>query len=195
MISHEAKIAEFLMENVKPLKGDYTGQPYRASAYLRDGTYLPCVAFTNPTTIVDLALKRFAETAKREAEYHMVVESFVAGGARVPIYEVERVELSPYAWPEELLDQIHGETVMGWTSFAATMKDGKNFTFGTNYSYDFFDLPEGYSYKDIVEIHSGMVAREDGGLNYFSLEWTGKCYRNKPYFHCYTKSLRHVRGT
>jgi hypothetical protein len=69
------------------------------------------------------------------------------------------------------------------------MKDRMNFTFGSNYSYDFFDLPEGYSYNDIVEIHSGMVALEDGRLNDFSLEWSGKCYRNKPAFYCYTDCL------
>lgn len=189
MISDEAKIAEFLMENVKPLSDSFYGDYYRASAYLRDNTYLPCVMFANPAKLVELAIRRFAETAKNNAEHQMVVQSFATGGARVPIYEVERVELSPYAWPDELLDQIFGETVMGWTFFAATMKDGMNFTFATNYGYDFFDLPEGYSYQDIVEIHSGMVALEDGKLNDFSLEWSGKCYRNKPSFYCYTGCL------
>jgi hypothetical protein len=58
------KIAEFLMQNVKPLKGDYSGQYYRAAAYLRDNTYLPCVMFANPAKLVDLAIRRFAANSQ-----------------------------------------------------------------------------------------------------------------------------------
>ncbi|HEU4510108.1 MAG TPA: hypothetical protein VFR78_17875 [Pyrinomonadaceae bacterium] len=188
MNSTEAEISEFLMENVKSLRDQISGEFYRASAYLRDDTYLPCVTFANPEHIVNLAIRRFHETLNTP-EHRLVVQSFVANGTVVPIYQVERVELSPYAWPEELLDQIHGETVMGWTFFAATMKDGMNFTFATSTGYEFFDLPEGYSYKDIVEIHSGTVADEHGRLNEYSLEWSGKCYRDKPFFRCYTDCL------
>jgi hypothetical protein len=36
---------------VKPLKDNIFGDYYRASAYLRDGTYLPCVMFANPTKL------------------------------------------------------------------------------------------------------------------------------------------------
>src|SRR3712207_5570112 len=114
MSVNEAKIAKFLLENVKPLKDSVFGDYYRASAYLRDGTYLPCVMFANPTKLIDLAIRRFVETAKNEYEHRLVAGSFVASRSAVPIYNVLSVELSPYAWPEEILTQIHGETTMGW---------------------------------------------------------------------------------
>ena len=84
----EAKIAKYLVENVQPLTGGILGDYYRASAYLRDGTYLPCVMFGNPTKLVNLAIGRFAETAKNEYEHRLVAGSFVARRSAVPIYDV-----------------------------------------------------------------------------------------------------------
>ena len=189
MSVNEEKIAKFLLENVKPLKDSVFGDYYRASAYLRDGTYLPCVMFANPTKLIYLAIRRFAETAKNEYEHRLVAGSLVASKSAVPIYNVANVELSPYAWPEEILRQIHGGTTMGWTSFTAKMKDGKIFAFGTPFNFEFFDLPEGYTYEDIVEIHSGMIVDESGVEKEFSHDWSRKCYRDKPFFHCYTECL------
>lgn len=189
MSQSEARIVRFLVENVKPLKDSIYGDYYRASAYLRDGTYLPCVAFSNPTRLIDLAIRRFAETAEDEDHHRLVAGSFVAGRSAVPIYDVSSVELSPYAWPEEILRQIRGETTMGWTSFTAKMKDGKVFGFGTPFNFEFFDLPEGYGCGDIAEIHSGMIVDEDGVEKEFSHDWSRKCYRDRPFFYCYTESL------
>jgi hypothetical protein len=191
----EAKIAKFLTENVKPLKDNIFGDFYRASAYLRDGTYLPCVVFSHPAKLIDLAIRRFAETAKDDSQHRLVAGSFVASRSAVPIYNVSSVELSPYAWPEEVLRQIHGETTMGWTSFTAKMKDGKVFGFGTPFNFEFFDLPKGYGYGDIVEIHSGMIVDEDGMEKVFSHDWLRECYRDRPFFYCYTECLSEPKNT
>ena len=78
---------------------------------------------------------------------------------------------------------------MGWTSFTAKMKDGKVFAFGTPFNFEFFDLPEGYTHKDIVEIHSGMMVDENGMEREFSLDWSRQCYRDRPFFYCYTECL------
>lgn len=189
MTVNEEQIAKFLVENVKPLKDITFIDYYRAAAYLRDGTYLPCVMFGNQTRLIDLAIRRFAATAKNAYEHRLVVESFVARRSAVPIYNVSSVELSPYAWPEEILRQIQGETTMGWTSFTAKMRDGKVFAFGTPFNFEFFDLPEGYTYEDIIEIHSGMIVDENGVEKEFSHDWSRKCYRDRPFFYCYTEWL------
>ncbi len=133
MSVNEEKIAKFLVENVKPLKDSVYGDYYRASAHLRDGTYLPCVMFGNPTRLIDLAIRRFAATAK--------------------------------------------------------MRDGKVFAFGTPFNFEFFDLPAGYTYEDIIEIHSGMIVDENGVEKEFSHDWSRECYRGRPFFHCYTECL------
>jgi hypothetical protein len=164
------------------MKTNSYGTFYRASAYLTDGTYLPCVMFGNPNEIINLASRRFAETLEDSFQHRRVVESFVANKSTVPMYNVSRVETSPYAWPEEILRQIHGETTMGWTAFTAKMRDGKVFGFGTSFNFEFFDLPEGYSYDDIVEIHSGKVVNADGEEQDFIPDWNVHYYRERPYF-------------
>ena len=188
-MDREDEIAQFLVKNVEPWKEPSRGTCYRASAYLRDGTYLPCVVFANETRLIDLAIKRFSETNRDEYQHRLVVGAFVARPGRVPIYDVARVESSPYAWPQMLLRKIHGETTMGWTSFTAKMNDGKLFAFGTPFNFEFFDMPEGYSYNDITEIHSGMVVNDAGLEEPYSHDWARKCFRDKPFFSCYTDRL------
>ncbi len=73
--------------------------------------------------------------------------------------------------------------------FTAKMRDGKVFGFGTSFNFEFFDLPEGYSYNDIVEIHSGMVVDANGAERDFTHDWTVHYYREKPFFYCYTDLL------
>jgi hypothetical protein len=144
-MDNEEQIAKFLRANVEPWDDGERGIYYRGSAYLRDETYLPCVMFGNLTGIIDLAIKRFRASANDEHNHRWVVGAFVAAGSAVPMYQVSRVELSPFAWPLDLIHQIHGETTMGWTSFTAKMNDGKLFAFGTTFNNQFFDLPAGYT--------------------------------------------------
>ncbi len=92
----------------------------------------------------------------------MVVEAFVVESAAIRMRDISDVRESPFAWPEDLLRQIHGETTMGWTAFTAVMRDGKTFGFGTPFNIEFFDHPDGYSYTDIREIHSGMIIDPEG---------------------------------
>ena len=103
----------------------------------------------------------------------MVVESFVASGSCIADYHIVRIEASPFAWPLGTLQRIRGETSMGWTAFVVEMNDGKRFDYGTPFSVEFFDLPDGYGFRDIKEIHSGKVHS------------TTDCFREKPFFTCY----------
>ena len=120
-----------------------------------------------------------------------VITSFVSGSSRIASYDLKSVEPSPFAWPSNILKMIHGETTMGWTAFVAEMRDGTMHSYGTSFRFEFFDLPDSYSYTDIVKIHSGMVYSSATGLQKFSLELLEGCspLREKPFFTCYLREL------
>jgi hypothetical protein len=68
---HNENIIRFLRDNVEPLDDSTYGLSYRASAYLTDGIYLPCVIFVNPKLTVNLALRRFKEEQKGKGIFQM----------------------------------------------------------------------------------------------------------------------------
>jgi hypothetical protein len=140
---NESEIIEFLRATVEPLPDSVYGNRYRASAYLIDGTYLPCVVFQSKGRQVDLALKRFEQLRSKPDQYRMVVETFVADTTSMADYNITSIEVSPFAWPLRILRTIKGETTMAWTAFVAEMNDKKRFSFGTSFSREFFDLPDG----------------------------------------------------
>ncbi len=80
---------------------------------------------------------------------------------------------------------------MGWTAFVAEMNDGSMHSFGTSFSFEFFDLPEGYSYGDVKRIISDAIFSETDGLIPCSLAAMKnvRVYREKPFFTCYLDQL------
>ena len=184
-------LTNFLKTCVEPLSDQIYGNRYRAAARLADDTYLPCVVFQSRKSEVELALRRFKELQGQPSQYKTVVESFVSNGSHVADYEIKAVEPSPFAWPLAILRQIHGETVMSWTAFVVEMKDGTMHSFGTTFCFEFFELPEGYSYNDIAMIHSGMIYSSQQGLRDFSLNSMQgvRIYRERPFFTCYLDQL------
>jgi hypothetical protein len=199
-----ADIIKFLKDNIEPHQDNAYGLGYRAAAYLEDGTYLPCVIFRNPSTIVNLALKRFKEEQKGKgifgksaASYYKIVSHFVTSGNRINDYDIAKVETSKYAFPLAIQGQIRGETTMGWTGFVAKMKDGKYFGFGTRYYMDFFQMPDGYLPEDIVEIINHSYVSKNGEVRSHretSMTFTDDykdaiVFRAKPFFICYIDNL------
>jgi hypothetical protein len=77
--------------------------------------------------------------------------------------------------------EIIGETYMNWTQFTARMKDGREFQFGTTYSTEFFDMPDGYIAEDIVKI---VPATRGSPRNFHE-----KVFREKPFFVCYIDGI------
>ena len=199
------KIIKFLKDNIEPLEDNAYGLGYRASVYLSDGTFLPCVIFRNPKTVVNLAMRRFKEEQSGKGVfnrssglgYYEIVKIFVTNGNCINDYDVERVNKSKFAFPLTILRQIHGETTMGWTGFAAKMKDGKYFGFGTTFSFKFFQMPDGYSVEDIEEIINHSYVLENGelrshreGNQTLTDEWKNAViYRERPFFECYVDNL------
>lgn len=196
-------IIKFLRINIQPLPDTNFGDGYRASVTLTDGLFLPCVMFRNSSSIVDLAVRRFREEQSGKSifskssglGYREIVKTFVASGNCVNYYDVARVDKSDFAFPQETLRKIKGETKMGWTGFVAKMNDGKQFAFGTSFLFAFFDMPEGYSVDDITEIINHSYLDKDGNLkSYHAPEVYEEferdmVFRERPYFECYLDNL------
>lgn len=183
----EKDIATFVKTNFEPIRGPLERSAYRSAAYLTDGVYLPCVLVASKPERVDLAVRRFAETTANERRwfgrrfgrgigYKSIVEVFVAAGNRVNAYDIARLETSPYALPLARLLEIKGETSMSWTQFVAVMKDGQEFSFGTTFLTEFFNMPDGYTASDVGTIRPHE--RLDGHL-----------FRERPFFTCFVDGL------
>jgi len=199
------KIIRFLKDNIEPLEDSAYGLGYRASVYLIDGTFLPCVIFRNPKTVVNLAIRRFKEELSGKSifgrssgvGYYDIVKNFVTNGNCINDYDIKSVEKSKFAFPLSIQKQIRGETTMGWTGFAAKMKDGKYFGFGTTFRWEFFQIPEGYSVDDIEEIINHSYVLQNGELrshregNQTRPEEykNAVVYRERPFFECFLDNL------
>ena len=198
-------IIKFLKDNVEPLEDSAYGPGYRASIYLLDGTFLPCVIFRNPKAIVNLAIRRFKEEQSGKSifnrssglGYYDIVKNFVTKGNCINDYDIDRVEKSKFAFPLSIQKQIHGETTMGWTGFVAKMKDGIHFGFGTTFHWEFFQMPENYSTNDIEEIinHSYVLntgelrSHREGPQTRPDVYKNAVVYRERPFFECYLDNL------
>lgn len=170
---HEEEIARFVREHFDPLPDFGRGPTYRAAVKLVDGVVLPCVAFSPKRPLVELAVKRLQETNFERR----IVESFVAKRSCLDYWQIAEILPTRFAIPLERMHEIRGETRMSWTGFKVRMKDDATFNFGTTFDTMFFDMPEGYSGNDIVQITPHMEPRE------------GHHYREKPYFTCYISGL------
>ena len=185
------------------MEDDSYGLGYRAAAYLNDGTYLPCVIFRNPSTVVNLAIRRFKEEQSGKSifakssglGYYDIVKNFVTNGNCVNDYDILKVELSKYAFPMATINQIKGETKMGWTGFVARMTDGKQFAFGTDFYFSFFDMPANYTPDDIIEIINHSYIGKDNELKSYHAPDVYTVFshdlvlHSKPFFDCFIDTL------
>jgi hypothetical protein len=200
-----ADIIQFLKDHIEPLHDEIYGPGYRASAYLTDGTYLPCVLFRNPDPIVKLAIRRFKDEQSGNGifskssglGYPDIVKTFVAKGNCISDYDIDRVEKSPFAFPLTVQQQIQGETAMSWTGFVARMKDGKHVGFGSTFRWEFFNMPDGYSVEDIDEIINHSYVLQTGEVRAHKVPFVqppddykdAVVYRERPFFECFIDGL------
>jgi len=194
-------INAYLKSGVQPWTDSIYGDGYRCSAYLKDGTFLPCVVLRKSGATVELALRRFEDERRGKGifrsngadAYRSIVRTFVVGGNRVNSYDLETVESSRFAIPLSLLRQIEGETTMGWTGFVFEMNDGRHFAYGTSFSLEFFNLPDGYEFTDVARVHNHSYVTPTGDLGSLargmSLQATdyesSNVLREKPFFVCH----------
>ncbi len=198
-------IIKFLKENIQPLEDNAYGLGYRASATLKDGTFLPCVIFRNPATLINLAIRRFKEEQSGKSifskssglGYREIVKTFVASGNCVNHYDIAKVDKSRFAFPLDVQKQIKGETSMSWTAFVAKFKDGRHLSFGTTWNWEFFDLHDDFNAEDIVEIinHSYLLKTGEivGHRSSFDRvtrkDEMEKIYSDRQFFECYVDNL------
>lgn len=188
------EFADYLKKNYTSYEKDHGSKVYRLAAYLKDGTYIPCVEFKSEYKYIIHSIDRLKDIGNEE--YHTqysTVSAFVASGNRVNDYDIEKVEKSRYAVPQNILNQIKGETKMGWTGFSAKMKDGKYLAFGTSFNFEFFNIPEPYTFDEVEEIINHSYVTREGELKYHEL-YTSKyptdyvhslINREKTFFSCY----------
>lgn len=194
-----------VISTVAPIPDSIYGPRYRCALTLEDGTHLPCAVLQSESKLIELAKHRIKQEMSGKGiiggpdPYGQILSSFVAAGNRVNDYDVVSASSSIYAPPLALLHQIHGETTMGWTGWVFEMKDGKLFQYGTSFSMEFFHLPEGYSFEDVVKVHNHSFLSKDGAL--LSLQRGGilppdyshyNLFRERVFFTCYINDISHV---
>ncbi len=202
----EIEIISFLKNNIEPFQDNTYGLSYRASVTLKDGTFLPCVIFRNPEQTIDLAIRRFKEEQSNKSifsnkskgfGYREIVKNFVTKGNNINIYDIINVSKSRFAIPFEVFRKVHGETAMSWTAFILEFNDNKKLSFGTSWNWEFFDIPEGYDFKNVKSIISGCyLTKENEIVQHKSIldfqndkEKFQTIYREKPFFECFIDNL------
>jgi len=159
-----------IIDTVEPLEDSIYGAKYRCALTLKDGTELPCAILQSKSKLVDLAKRRIKEEQSGKGciggadPYGQIVSVFVTGGNRINDYDVVDAAPSRFAPPLALLKQIHGETTMAWTGWVFEMNDGRMFPYGSSFSMEFFQLPDGYSFSDIAKVHNHSFLSAAGEL-------------------------------
>lgn len=188
-VIRESEIVAFLKANIRLLDDSAFGPRYRASVRLTDRTALACVVFQSARRYVELARLRFDEARRTPDAMGDVVRAFVASGSTVSSNDIASVASSPFALDIALLQQIRGETSMGWTGFDAVLRDGRRLTMGTTFSFDFFELPLGCTADDVVKIEQLGHPLAPGLPPYIPRPESGRVYRELPFFTCYIDDL------
>jgi hypothetical protein len=158
-----------IISNVEPLPDSIYGPRYRCQLTLKDGTLLPCAVLQSRSKVVELAKRRIKEEMSGKGRlagpdpYGQILSGFVADGNRVSDYAVTSATQSRFAPPLALLRQIHGETTMAWTGWVFEMKDGSLFSYGSSFDMEFLDLPNGYTFEDVIKVHNHSFVL-DGAL-------------------------------
>lgn len=193
MIAPPSAFSKDLRNRFEALSVPSYGNVYRASAQVKGGILLPCVAFSSRNIHVELLSKRFREQIGMTPQLDQSVEIFCSWGSRIDASDVLSVEPSSCALSNAQIGQIIGETRMSWTCFVGEMGDGTRHNFATAYYPYFFEMPHGYSAFDIVKIHSDHVVLENGdmvhardpGLSVQRLTF----HRELAHFDCYLTDL------
>lgn len=193
-------IKNFINSTKELYPDTFYGNGYRCSAYLYDGTFLPCVMLRESKSTIQQAILRLEKEKSGESVftnvngYEEMIKIYTTYGNRVDECEILKCKESRYAIPLDIIKEIGGETTMSWNAFVLEMNDGQYFSFGSNYLLEFFDLPKNYTFEDVVQVHNDSYVSTNGKPKKLQEGYMTpptdydlrKVYREKPYFVCYT---------
>lgn len=192
----------YFEKHKEPGDGD-EGETCRCSVILTDGLKLPCVVLKPAAPRVASVITRLEDERAGNSiirvpgdAYIAAVAAFTALDSQISPHQIAEVRPSPYAIPWDLMNRVEGETLMGWTAWVFEMTDGALFPYATSFSCEFFGLPEGYTFADVAQVHSGFYVNAKGGLSrvlddvdsYWAAYEAGtvpRPFENRPYFICY----------
>lgn len=192
---------EKIVALVEPLFNNNYGPEYRCSVTLKDGTFLPCVVLVSKGSLVEYAKKRITEEKDGHGRiggddpFGQTISSFFASMNTVSEWDIREICESKNSVPKSLMSQIKGESIMSWTGWVFTMKDGCQFSFGTGGSRKFCNLPSGYCFEDVIEVIKHCQIDSTGavvGIWEESLAGRGRpdpLFRECPYFICAVEGL------
>ncbi|MGQ3015614.1 MAG: hypothetical protein ACT6QS_18000 [Flavobacteriales bacterium] len=201
--STESEIVSWLKEYAEPVEDTEGNLMYAAAVWLRDDTYLPCVLFQNTHIQLD-RLRGIPASGKgrglfskgKNVDDSYLIRNFLQNDNRIYPETIQRLERSLFAFPDVLRDQIEVRVNSGvlpsW--FSAKMKDGTYLGFETTYEAVFYDLPDGYSADDILEIQNNTFVSESGIPESVTAafaygEKTIALYSPRIFFNCFLSEL------
>lgn len=158
------------LSTIEPIADNSYGPIYRCSATLEDRTFLPCVALQSRSAKVNLAKLRITETLEGKSRLRSddpfgdMIATFATNGTQISDYKIRSIGASRFAVPISLMEQIHGETTMAWTGWVFRMRDGRCFSYGSPFRWDFLDLPAGYEFSDVAEVINHSYIDSDGNV-------------------------------
>lgn len=146
---------------IEEVPSEFGGRGHRCAAWLRDGTYLPCVFMRRIGPYADRLCEIVDEEFRGQGAYRLTANPVrealkvqFAGSNHVTLHDIDRIEPSPFALPMKLLTQVSGETAMSLWLFLLEADDGRRFSFTGSHLAEllFFDLPEGLHFTNFVKV-------------------------------------------
>jgi hypothetical protein len=182
----EQEFCKYLEKEIEPISyGEFNETAYRASVYLLDNTYIPCVLFRNSYAQADRAIREFeivrnSPPVDDRINYRSYVRAFTTGDNIIASNIISKIENSPYAIPISCYNQLAAMMKIenGGLSFLGRMNDGKKFDFFIDSDIEFIDMPDGYVASQLAEIIP-HARREDF-----------KDLKEKFYFNCYLDCIK-----
>lgn len=155
-------IPTLIQSGIEEVPEAFGGPGYRCAAWLKDGTFLPCVFVQKIGPSADQLCKVIDEELRGEGGYDPLTCDPVREHLKwqlcypnqIAAHLIERVEPSPFAIPMLLLEQITGEVASYVWLFALETASGHRFRFSGQApsSMIFFELPDEVSFSDFVKV-------------------------------------------
>jgi hypothetical protein len=154
-------IQELIQAGIEEVPAEFGGPGYRCAAWLKDGTYLPCVFVQRIGPSADRLRKVIDEELRGQGSYKLFPDPVreqlkwqLCHPNQIAAYQIDRVEPSPFAIPISLLEQVRGEVASYLWLFALETVSGRRFQFAGQdpSTMIFFELPADIQFSDFVRV-------------------------------------------